>query len=219
MKIFNELKFIEFISKFHWYKRLFQQRKVKPIKNEDFLRIHESDPGRMRTPKRTCQDQLLWSRQARKIPARSVAPCPHLLDGQSMVGLIWGEQLEDKPAPQFWAAARWPKSNPHLPTFQIPGQLRLLYQHILHWPLITGTSSLMRSTHHPQDTLSPFLKSAVLATALTGWSAICFGSNPVGYRGVLSSGAGVNISALTSWWPWENWEVLGVLVSLPVRWG
>ena len=62
----------------------------------------------------------------------------------------------------------------------------------------------MRSSHH-QSNGSPnqLLRSAVLAAALPGWTAICFGPNPVASRGVLSSGTGVKRADLrVDCWCW-----------------
>lgn len=50
----------------------------------------------------------------------------------------------------------------------------------------------MRSSHHQTNgSPSQLPGSAMLAMALPGWTAICFGPNPLGSRGVLSSGTGV----------------------------
>lgn len=65
-----------------------------------------------------------------------------------------------------------------------------------HW----DQKCVMRSSHHQSnDTPSQLLRSAMVATAFSGWTAICFGSDPVGSRDVLRPDTGVNVSALTSY--------------------
>ena len=136
--MFKEPKFIKFINKLHWCKWLLQRRKVKPRKRR-LTWDPQSGPKRMRDPNGTCQDQLPWPRQARKTPAHTSSTLPTtpgwLVHGGAPLrgtagGPAWASVLGN-----FKMTSTQP-SSPHLD--RLSRDTWHLYQHILHWSLITG---------------------------------------------------------------------------------
>ena len=102
----------------------YREERWSPEK-EDFLGIHRVAPRGWETPRVHAKTNSHGPGRQGRHQHSQAAPCPQLLDGWSMVGLLWGGQLEDQPGPVFWAAVRWPQPNPHLLTWtdslEIPG--------------------------------------------------------------------------------------------------